>query len=472
MKANVKLFLAMASFVAAACAVFGLLTFFIVRAASDAAVQSTRGDELEALAAPLIRYYEDHGGSWEGVGQLRLKEIVETKGRKISLLLVSSRNQVLLKQGEEEDDRVIRRLGVRKPLVSGGITVAVLYAYDPDVAMLSKLRYGIPISVLTLLVPSAAVLIGLCLLVAWALSKRMTAPLRRLMSAIERLGQGEYGVQAAVAAEDEYGQAARAFNEMSRLLRDAEENRRNLVADVAHELRTPITIVRGKLDLLQHGGEPIEPEQLLPLQDELIRLTRLIDDLHQLSLAEARKLPIERRPTDLGELLRRIVERLAPDAERKGIRLELRSEAASPVLSVDPNRMTQVFLNLTANAVRYTQPNGAVVLTVREEPGGAGEAGGILVDVSDNGPGIEPRHLPHVFDRFYRADEARARHSGGAGLGLAIAKGFVTAHGGSISVASTLGRGTTFTVRLPGSAEPRLSIRRSDGKARPTRTQR
>ncbi|MBB6735731.1 sensor histidine kinase [Cohnella zeiphila] len=447
MKANLKLFLAMASFVAAMCIVFGLLTMFIVKAASEAAVQSTRGDQLEALAEPLIRYYEDHGRSWEGVGQLRLEESVETKGREISLLLVSPQNQVLLKQGEEGDDRVVRRLGIRKPLLSNGSTVAVLYEYDPDVAMLSKLRYGIPISVLTLLVPSAAAFIVLSLLVAWGLSKRMTSPLRRLMPAIERLGRGDYGVQAPVAVNDEYGQVARAFNEMSLLLRDAEENRRSLVADVAHELRTPITIIRGKLDLLQHGGERIAPENLLPLQDELIRLTRLIDDLHQLSLAEARKLPIERRPTNLCELLRRIVERVGPDAERKGIRMELACEAGFPVISVDPNRMTQVFLNLAVNAVRYTQPNGAVNLTVREE------AGGLRVEVADNGPGIEPRHLPHIFDRFYRADEARARHGGGAGLGLAIAKGYVTAHDGTIEAASSPGQGTTFTVRLPGPAE-------------------
>jgi two-component system sensor histidine kinase BaeS len=192
-----------------------------------------------------------------------------------------------------------------------------LYYYDPEVAYISKLKIGILDSVTVLLFAGATVFVLLSLLIAYWLSKRLTAPLRLMIPAIDRLGKGEFGIQAPVVTEDEYGKVAKAFNEMSKQLQRAENVRSNLVADVAHELRTPLTIIRGKLDLVQQGGRPIEPESLLPLQDELIRLTRLVDDLHQLSLAEAKKLPLERKPTHIPALLRRIIDRITPDAAER-----------------------------------------------------------------------------------------------------------------------------------------------------------
>ncbi|WP_248924026.1 sensor histidine kinase [Paenibacillus hamazuiensis] len=344
---------------------------------------------------------------------------------------------------------LIKRLGIRKPVERQGETIAVLYYYDPEVAMLSKLRIGIPISILFLLVPSAILFIGISVGVAWWLSHRLTAPLSQLLTAIDRLGRGEFGVQATVSARDEYGQVARAFNEMSRLIQNLEDHRRNLVADVAHELRTPITIIRGKLDLVQQSGRRIDPEHLLPLQDEFIRLTRLVDDLHLLSLAEAKKLPMNRETTDLPKLLRRIVERAAYDADQKRIRIHVSCEGEVPLIDIDPNRMTQVFLNLIVNAVHHTPPDGLITITIREEWPGQDETGYVRIAIADTGPGIDPKHLPYIFDRFYRTDEARARNIGGMGLGLAIAKGFITAHNGTIDIESTLGQGTVFTIRLP-----------------------
>ncbi|BCU81926.1 hypothetical protein JIR001_17090 [Polycladomyces abyssicola] len=248
----------------------------------------------------------------------------------------------------------------------GGETVAFLYYYDPEVAYISRLRTGILDSVTFLLLAGATVFILLSLLIAYWLSKRLTAPLRMLIPAIDRLGKGEFGIQAPVVTKDEYGKVAKAFNEMSEQLQLAENVRRNLVADVAHELRTPLTIIRGKLDLVQQSGRPIEPESLLPLQDELIRLTRLVDDLHQLSLAEAKKLPLEGKPMHIPALLRRIIDRINPDAERKGIEITLTCSTDTPTIHVDPNRMTQVFLNLIVNAVRYTPSGGTVRRKQRE----------------------------------------------------------------------------------------------------------
>ncbi|RKN66038.1 sensor histidine kinase [Paenibacillus ginsengarvi] len=450
MKLNRKLFLAMASFIMAMCVLYGLLTQWIVREGVNAAVDSNRGEMVASLSDTLVAYYAEQGRTWDGIGQVSFGESLEDAERQKGLLLQSAHHQTLLHRGTPSE-ALIQRLGIRRSLEWEGETIGLLYYYDPDVAMLSKLRIGLPISVLTLLIPGAALFIAISLVVAWRLSRRLTEPLRRLMAVIERLGKGEFGVQAQVISRDEFGQVAIAFNTMSRLLQEGETQRRQWVADVAHELRTPITVIRGQLDLAQHRNKPIDPENLLPLQDELIRLTRLVDDLHQLSLAEAGQLPLDRKPTDLGKLLGRIVERLTHEAEQKGIRMTLVCRADSPDLLADANRLTQVFLNLTVNALRYTPPNGQIELAIQEERTGEGESGGIRVIVSDTGQGIEPQHLPHIFDRFYRTDEARSRSGGGAGLGLAIAKGLVVAHGGTIEVTSAVGQGTSFIVRLPRS---------------------
>lgn len=323
--------------------------------------------------------------------------------------------------------------------------IADVYYYDTDVANLTKLRIGTPTSIIILLGGGTVLFVLLCLGAAYWISRRLTAPLRKLVPAIERLGQGEYGVQAPVTSEDEYGRVAVAFNGMSSRLEQSEMVRRNLVADVAHELRTPLTIVRGKLDLLQLSRQPIQPELLLPIQDELIRLTRLVGDLHQLSLAEAKQLPLARKSTDMLDLLRQIQERIEPDADAKNLTLRLTSATEHTSAPVDPSRITQVFLNLFINAIQYTPQGGFIHVTLQEEPA----SGMLRIDIRDTGPGIEEEHLAYLFDRFYRTDEARSRHQGGMGLGLAIAKEFIVSHGGTIQAESQQGQGTTFTVRLP-----------------------
>nr|WP_258168024.1 HAMP domain-containing sensor histidine kinase [Paenibacillus sp. AR247] len=200
--------------------------------------------------------------------------------------------------------------------------------------------------------------------------------------------------------------------------------------------------------MLQQQGEAIEPEQLLPLQDELIRLTRLVDDLHQLSLAEAGKLSFEFSRTDVRALLEQTLERLLPRAQDAGIAMTLVSQAGSTEIPVDSGRITQVFLNLLTNAVRHT-PHGGSIQVILSEAQNANGRPWLEIAVKDTGTGIAPEHLPNLFDRFYRADASRSRHSGGMGLGLAIAKEFVAAHQGTIDAESSSGEGTTFRVRLP-----------------------
>ncbi|MEK4980521.1 sensor histidine kinase [Bacillus sp. FSL K6-6540] len=440
-----KIFIVLSSFIIGFSTVFVLLTYIVIRDSMDVMLQTSREEELDQLQDRLVGYYVKNGYTFRAVqDQAWLADSPRSADRQESIMLVSGEQTTLLHEGEAVE-QLIKRLGVKRTLHVQGDAVAELYYYDTDVANLTKLRIGTPTSIIILLGGGTILFVLLSLGAAYWISRRLTAPLRKLVPAIERLGQGEYGIQAPVTSEDEYGRVAVAFNGMSSRLEQSEMVRRNLVADVAHELRTPLTIVRGKLDLLQQNRQPIEPELLLPIQDELIRLTRLVGDLHQLSLAEAKQLPLVRKPTDMVVLLSQIRERVEPEAEAKNLSLQLTCATERTSVPVDPSRITQVFLNLFVNAIRYTPHGGLVHVSLLEES----PSGMLRIDIRDTGPGIEEEHLPYLFNRFYRTDEARARHQGGMGLGLAIAKEFIVSHGGTIQAESKPGQGTTFTVRLP-----------------------
>ncbi|MBD2871132.1 sensor histidine kinase [Paenibacillus arenilitoris] len=448
MSVSRKLFLAMASFIVAMCFVFAFMTQLVLRDILEVMIGEMSQQDVGELTERLLQYYETNGQSWEGVDSLEVPDSAWKHHREASFILLSDGKQLLYRAGGEKE-ALVKRFGARTFIESGGNTVGWLYYYDPDIGYLSQLRYAVKNSVTVVLVMAAILFTIVSLLVAFWLSRRLTAPIRRLIPFLDRLGKGELGLQAPVEGKDEYGKITVAFNQMSKELHRTEEVRKNLVADVAHELRTPLTIIRGKLDLAQQSGQPVEPETLLPLQDELIRLTRLVDDLHQLSLAEARKLPLTLAPTSVPELLRRVVERIGPDAEDKQIAVRLSAEDEVPLIVADPNRLTQVFLNLLVNALRYTPSGGAIDIDVAAltDPGRAGKL--LQVRIKDTGIGIPAEQLPYLFNRFYRTDEARARSSGGMGLGLAIAKEFVRAHNGTIEAESVVRHGTTFTVRLP-----------------------
>jgi len=463
-----KLFTAMASFILAMGVVFALTTHFVVRGILNVMLEVDRTDEIAAISGMLEQYYRDNGGSWDGVAQLSVLGRLETARPDAGVVLLDPERRTLYADGPVDRDEMIG-LGVRSPVRINGETVATLHYYDREVGNLSKIRLGVTSSVTFLLFACAVVFVLISLTVAYRLSKKLTKPLDTLIPAIDRLKEGQFGVQVPVVSKDEFGTVAATFNDMSVRLKTAEQLRSNMVADVAHELRTPLTILRGHLDLMQQNGRPVEPVELLPIQDELIRLTRLVDDLHQLSLAEANKLPLERESTDMAGLLQRIVDRMAPDADGKGITIHLECRTGRTTAYVDPYRMMQVFFNLVVNAVKYTPSGGFVRIALRDDdretaqaPSTDRKAGkAVLIDadrkpsdlltitVTDTGPGIEPEHLPHIFERFYRTDEARARNRGGAGLGLAIAKQFVLAHNGDIEAQSRPGEGTTFIVRLP-----------------------
>ncbi|MEK4118596.1 ATP-binding protein [Paenibacillus sp. FSL W8-0919] len=286
------------------------------------------------------------------------------------------------------------------------------------------------------------------LLFSFWISGVLTLPLKKLIAAIERVAQGDLNAKVPVDTKDEYGKVAQTFNDMTFRLSEAEEARSRLVADVAHELRTPLSLMQLKLENYQQAGQQISPEMLLRIHDEVIRMSLLVDDLHVLSLAEAGRLSLHRKPLDLTVHLERIVDDVKFEAEENGIALSLYTISRPISVMVDPRRITQVFFNLLTNAIRYT-PSGGEIMVKIEERVVDRNAYFVRVSVIDTGIGISEEALPRLFDRFYRVDEARSRHTGGTGLGLSIAHHFVKAHGGFIRVESEPEKGTTFSVYLP-----------------------
>ena len=268
--------------------------------------------------------------------------------------------------------------------------------------------------------------------------RRFAAPLGDLIDAAESVEAGNYGVRVRARGPRELRSLATAFNSMSGRLETSERERRRLLADVTHELRTPLTIMQGNLEALLDGVYPADPAHLEPILDETRVLSRLVDDLRTLSLAEAGALTLHREPTDVGQLLMDSVASFRIQADAAGIELATALDGVLPQAEIDPVRMREVLSNLLSNALRYTPRGGTVRV-------GASVADGRLrVSVRDSGPGIAAEALPHIFDRFYKSDESR-----GAGLGLAIAKSLVVAHGGEIEATSAPGQGTEMRFTFP-----------------------
>ena len=247
-----------------------------------------------------------------------------------------------------------------------------------------------------------------------------------------------------VEGTDELAHLAGAFNEMAASLEHAEDVRRQLLADVAHELRTPLATVESYVEGFADGVLTPDAENWGAIRSETRRLGRLVDDLQRVSRAEAHQLDLHLAPADPGELVEAAIRAAAPAFQAKNVALTSEIEARLKRLEVDRERIAEVFANLLANALRHTPPGGTVTVSVAQRP----EA--VEFAVADNGEGIAPEHLSRVFERFYRIDPARTRATGGSGIGLAIVLAIVEAHGGAVAATSGgLGRGTTFTVTLP-----------------------
>lgn len=281
------------------------------------------------------------------------------------------------------------------------------------------------------------------LLVGGALVGGLLRPVRDLTEASRALARGDLGRRVRVQSGDELGELSMAFNQMAENLEHLEKLRRDMTADVAHELRNPLAVMQAQVEGILDGVYPATPEALAPILDQTRLLRRLVDDLQTLALADAGQLALDLAETDLARLTARVVEAHRPQAEAHGVTLRLQ---ANPImLRVDPIRLEQILANLLANALRRTPAGGEVTVRLMTDAA----RGHVELEVADTGEGIPPEALPYVFERFYRAGRSRARSEGGSGLGLAITRKLVEAHGGSIGAANRPGGGASFVVVLP-----------------------
>ena len=293
-----------------------------------------------------------------------------------------------------------------------------------------------------------AMIAGVMLLVSAALSlplaNRLVLPIRRLAASMHSLASGNFETRVPVGPQDELGQLARDFNTLALSLEKTEQARRQWVADISHELRTPLSILRGEIEAIQDGVRQPDPDSMRSLHAEVMRLSRLVDDLYQLSLFDIGALSYRKTDLDLRALLADAVGSFRAEFDQKGIHLQasLGPEGEFPIFA-DPGRLHQLFDNLLDNALKYTDPGGE--LSVRLE-----RRGGLArVELADSAPGVGPQELEKLFDRLYRVDSSRNRTLGGAGLGLAICKNIVEAHEGSIRALHSPAGGVLISIELP-----------------------
>lgn len=282
------------------------------------------------------------------------------------------------------------------------------------------------------------------LIASWLVSQQIVRPLRALVTLSRRIAGGHYQERLASTSHDELAELIDSFNQMAAALEHSEALRRELLADVTHELKTPLASIRGYMEGLQDGVIPASAETYQLIHREASRLQRLVQDLQELSRAEAGQVPIHRQKCDLEPVVAAAVERLRPQFAEKLITLTTTLPPALPAVNIDPDRVGQVLTNLLGNALQYTPEGGSVAVSVLR---GAGE---LAVTVRDSGAGIAPENLDRIFQRFFRVDKSRARSSGGSGIGLTISRYLVEAHGGRIWAESAgLGQGSSFHFTLP-----------------------
>ena len=396
----------------------------------------------------LVTYYESNG-SWEGaeefLEQTEREQLFGGPGQVVRrfavVTLQDAAGQALFTIPADQTTARFNPIG-RIRIVSGDETVgwlAVRFSHAPENSPEAEFLRRTSLTILAgiLLATVIALLLGLFL------ARTLSRPIRALTAATRAMAQGALGTQVDIRSKDELGELGSAFNQMSTDLAHSLQLRRQMTADIAHDLRTPLSVILGYTEALNDGKFVGDAAIYAILHDEAQHLNRLIDDLRMLSLADAGELPLQRHLTAPHELLARAAAAHRAQAEEKGVDLSVAASVDLPRVDVDPERMQQVLSNLVSNALRYTPAGGAITLH------GDTVDGKVRLQVQDSGGGIATDDLPLIFERFYRGDRARHNSTGESGLGLPIAKSLVEMHQGIITVASQLGRGTTFTVTLP-----------------------
>ena len=389
------------------------------------------------ISVELSHYYRLQG-SWEGIqpfieqwGTLSERRIilVDTDGT----VVADSQGDLLGESYESDSPGTILKLPRQKS------ALGILYTSGTK----STSLYILYNSIGRFLIWGAVVAIAVALLLTFFLSRRISAPIRALTVTARKLGQGDLSQRVQVKDKSEVGELAQTFNSMASDLERAEQLRRNLVADVAHELRTPLSNVRGYLEAVRDGV--IEPDvaTIRSLDEEATLLSRLVDDLQELSLAEAGELNLICQAEDIASLIKQTVATVQSEMATREISLSLDLPHKLPPVNIDRHRIGQMLRNLLENAIAHTGKGGTITVSAAQQ------GGWVVVSVVDSGEGIPAEDLPNIFERFYRVDKSRSRATGGSGLGLTIAKRLVQAHGGIIEAQSEVGKGSRFSFTIP-----------------------
>jgi len=422
----------------------GSIFFFIYQTTrSEIRQLEERTENMQAgrIEFELSRYYQLQR-SWEGIqpfveqwGNLYGWQIILTDTQ--GMVVADSQGELL---GEQYHPDSPGRL-VSPPWGEGDIGTLYFSRGAPgvDIASLSILYNAVGRFFLW----GGLVAVAIALLLTFFLSRLILAPVKALTSAAERVGRGDFSQRVKTKDKGELGDLAQAFNSMSNDLERAEKLRQNMVADIAHELRTPLSNVQGYLEALRDGVIKPDAETIRSLSEEATLLSRLVDDLQELSLAEAGELKLNCQTEDIAELINQTVAAVQAQATTKGASVFIDLPDKLPPVNIDSHRISQVLRNLLENAVAHTAKGGSITVAAKQQ------GNWVEVSVTDNGEGIPAEDLPNIFERFYRVDKSRARATGGSGLGLTIAKRLVEAHGGKIEAQSELGKGSRFTFTLP-----------------------
>lgn len=428
----------------------GTVSFFVSRTATDAIRNYTVSSEAlrNTRMVSSLSLYRYKTGGWVGLQPL----FEQIGGMYERRMLLTDENGIVVADSTgtflgrryrpEPTDTAIAVRPMSFHAVQSNL--GTLYIGPPaDVASVLALTRSIN----QFLLWGGLIAIAIALIITFVLSRRVLAPVKSLTYAARRLGQGDLAYRVKPEGRGELAELARTFNAMANNLQHAEQLRRNMVADTAHELRTPLSNIRGYLEAIQ--DKVVEPDEktILSLNEEAALLSRLVDDLQELSLAEAGELKLIRQPDSVTELIKRVVAIIQAKAISKGIFLTVDLPEHLPLCDIDSHRIGQVLHNLMDNALAYTPRDGSIAVATREIDGR------VEVSVTDTGEGIPPEHLPYIFERFYRVDKSRTRATGGHGLGLTIARRLVEAHGGTITAQSEPGKGSRFAFTIPVAIE-------------------
>jgi signal transduction histidine kinase len=428
-----------------------IVSVFVGRYTRAAFGQFVFDQSRDPLVAVLTEFYQTNE-SWQDVEMVIKSRIDDIWGKASKdtfpewLILTDANGVILMSWGPKAIGKQLseRELKLGVPIKAEDTVVGWLL-YNDIVGPWAPgtIAWGFFKDVQAAIWFSAGGATAAALLLGVLLARAISRPVRELTAATRAVAEGELGRQVTVRSKDDLGELALSFNRMSADLARSNRLRRQMTADIAHDLRTPLSILLGYTEALDDGKLPGTPEMYGAMHSQARHLQRLIEDLRTLSLADAGELPMTKVQIAPQTLLERTAAAYRGRAEQCEIALQIGAAPDLPLLNVDPDRMGQVLGNLMDNALRYTDPGGQITLAA----GSAGES--VQLSVQDSGAGIPPEDLPYVFERFYRGDPSRQAQDGASGLGLAIAQSLVQAHGGSISVESTVGQGASFTISIP-----------------------